>query len=62
MNALTMKEFTKKAGVSRQTVYDWMKRGFIKQKRFGMKILFTDKDLSNVPNIKKILKNNQHRL
>ena len=57
-----MKEFTKRSKLSRQTVYDWMKRGFIERKNFGKKPMFTEEDLINVPSIQNMLKQNQHRL
>lgn len=57
-----MKEFTKRSKLSRQTVYDWMERGFIERKNFGKKPMFTEEDLINVPSIQNMLKQNQHRL
>ena len=62
MADMTMKKFIDKADISRQTAYDWMERGFIKRKYFGTKPKFSDEDLADVPNIKKMLKQNQHRL
>jgi DNA-binding transcriptional MerR regulator len=62
MEKLTIEEFRKQAGVSRQTIYDWMARGFIQRKNFGKKPYFDIEDLLNVPAIKKTLKQNQHKL
>lgn len=57
-----MAQFTEQGRVSRQTVYDWMKRGFIKRKNFRTKAYFTQEDLMNIPSIRTMLKQNQHRM
>lgn len=62
MDKLTMKEFTEQGKVSRQTVYDWMERGFIKRKNFGKKPYFTQSDLGLIPAIRRTLKQNQYRM
>ena len=59
---MTMKEFCKQAGKSRQTITDWLNRGFIEKKLFGNKLVFSQEDLANVPSIQKTLKQNQHKL
>lgn len=57
-----MAEFIRQAGVSRQTIYDWMDRGFLKKKTFGHRPYFTQEDLMLVPTIRTALKKNQYRM
>jgi len=62
MDKLTMQQFKEQSGVSRQTIYDWLNRGFIKRKSFGKKPYFTQADLARIPAIRKTLKENQNRI
>jgi len=62
MNKLNISEFATKAHTSRETVYDWIERGFLEKKHWGKKPYLTQEDLMLVPSIRKLLKENQHRL
>ena len=59
---MNIKAFAKEAGVSRNTIHDWINRGLLETKMWGKKPYLTSLDLTLVPHIKKLLKENQHRV
>lgn len=48
----SMKEFIQKSGVTRMTVYNWIKTGYIMPMRFRSRIGFTQEQVDKIPEIK----------
>ena len=59
---MNLSNFAKRVGVSRQTLNNWLDRGFLIRKYYEKTPYLTSEDLKIVPEIRKLLKTNQHRL
>lgn len=59
---MSLSDFALKAGISRQTLNNWLERGFLTRKYDEKTPYLTGKDFGLVPEIRKLLKTNQHRL
>ena len=51
MNKISMKDFMRQTGVSRATIYSWIKKGIVSDQKFGGRRMFDDNDLLNAPSV-----------
>ena len=61
-NKYSVTKFSAQGKISKPTIYDWVKRGFLEAKKWGGRDYFTSADLLLIPKIRKLLRQNQHRI